>query len=476
MSQLMVQRAERLEDAWKTISPTPLLRPPELTAFYRPEMNELRKRDIVQLLKLRLDRSWKAACFHGIIHGHSGVGKSTEMTRLESEVADHYRAIRFSITKELNAQCFAPFDVLMYMMAEVAERTARPVDAGGAGVRPPEERLREIWDWFAVETETVERATQTSAQLAAGAGVTADSWWGKLLGLFGSVKGELQFAASRKKETVAYRLSRLDTLIRDFNRLVSDCNSLLREKTGREWLFIVEDFDKSGVAPDRVEDLLINYSNVLRDLDAHWIVTVPPALRYSGRARELPAQDQNIFCITDAMVFTQDHQPHTAGRNAVRGVLEARINPRVFSDGQIDRLVIASGGNLRDLFTLTLTAVDEAIIRGQTCIGKPDVDQAIVMLRTEYERQLGQSVFDREPDSGNPIAYESKAAKLKQVYSQDEKARVPDAVLYSLLRSRAVQEFNGDRWFGVHPLVVDILARQGELQRLPDGTIPGGTR
>lgn len=31
------------------------------------------------------------------------------------------------------------------------------------------------------------------------------------------------------------------------------------------------------------------------------------------------------------------------------------------------------------------------------------------------------------------------------------------------------------RWFGVHPLVVDILARQGRLERAEGGKVPGGT-
>jgi hypothetical protein len=31
------------------------------------------------------------------------------------------------------------------------------------------------------------------------------------------------------------------------------------------------------------------------------------------------------------------------------------------------------------------------------------------------------------------------------------------------LNARSIQEFNGQRWFGVHPLVVDILVGQKHL-------------
>jgi hypothetical protein len=37
-------------------------------------------------------------------------------------------------------------DVLLLMMAEVAEQTAKPIAAGGTGKRPSDVRLQEIWN------------------------------------------------------------------------------------------------------------------------------------------------------------------------------------------------------------------------------------------------------------------------------------------------------------------------------------------
>ena len=63
-----------------------------------------------------------------------------------------------------------------------------------------------------------------------------------------------------------------------------------------------------------------------------------------------------------------------------------------------------------------------------------------------------------------------------QIYKQKPDDQVPNAVLYFLLRARAVQEFNnGDRWFGIHPLVVDILAEQRRIRPV-NGVIRGGTK
>ena len=80
--------------------------------------------------------------------------------------------------------------------------------------------------------------------------------------------------------------------------------------------------------------------------------------------------------------------------------------------------------------------------------------------------RLGQSPYDL-----HQMPYSQKVERLIAVYNSAPDNDVPDAVLYSLLRGRAIEEFNGDGWFGVHPLVVDILKAQQHLR--PQD--PGGT-
>jgi len=465
----MLQPAAQLEDVYKTISTEPLVDEQQFRAFYRPDVNTVRGGDKVAWLRLALDWAYRGAYYKAFLMGHSGVGKSTELTRLVREVAGKFSPIRFSATSELDAANFKPFDVVLLMMAEVAEKTARPVNEGGAGRKPSEHLLEEIWAWFATEKDTQSRAMEIAGSVAAGAGVAADSWWGKLLGLFASVKGEMKYAADRRKEIVEYRLSRLSALIGLANALLDECNQLNREATGREWLFLGEDFDKPGIPVTQVEDLFLTYGNIFKELRTHLIFTIPVALGYSEQAVQLPLPSDRIFAIPDTPVFAPDHQPHQEGRAAVCHVLEARIIPELFEESQMMRLIVASGGNLRDLFSLVAAAAINAILRSSPNgkIGAADVDAVISGLRTEYVRRLGRSPFDKKE-----IAYEEKARRLVEIYNCDENAKIPDATLYSLLRSRAVQEFNGERWYGVHPLVVDTLRRQDRIPR----NAPGGTQ
>lgn len=272
-----------LEDVYKTLRPDPLATPEELRAFYREEVNRVRGGDKMQRIRLRLNRAYRDGIpFKACVMGHRGVGKSTELSRLTGQVQEQFRAIRFSAVTTLDPGNFRPLDVLLLMMAEVAERTAKPVDQGGAGRRPSDARLREIWDWFATEQDTKEQAQEMAATLEAGASAEQGSLWAKVVGLFATLKGEMKFASTRKKEVVEYRINRLSSLIEVANRLLDECNRYLQEASGHRWLFIGEDFDRAGIPNQQIEELFITYANIFQELRAHLIFNLPIGLYYSS--------------------------------------------------------------------------------------------------------------------------------------------------------------------------------------------------
>lgn len=115
----------------------------------------------------------------------------------------------------------------------------------------------------------------------------------------------------------------------------------------------------------------------------------------------------------------------------------------------------------------------EALQAGRSKIAKSDVDRIIASMRTEYERSLGE-----DPIAAHPISYDKKAERLVAVYKRKAEVGIPDQTLYELLRQGAVQEFDddGERWFGVHPLVLDILRRQEKLGKKRPRTQPRAKR
>ena len=474
----MLSPATTLDDAYQTLSPRPLLAADELAAFYCSQIDDLRGGRVVDRLALGLGRAHAGAPYKALLMGHAGVGKSTELARLAARVAGQFRVVRLSAGEHLDPISFQPFDLLLLMASEVARRTAQPVDQGGAGEPPGPAFLDDVVDWYARGEEVSTQRREIGAQAAAGAGPAAGEWWARALGFFAQVRGEMKYASVREVKRVRYRLSRIDDLVQSVNRLLAQCNSLLRRASGHEWLFLFEDFDKAGISPERTQALFVTYGNVIREVDAHIVFTIPIALGYSSQANALPVPRDRQFVLPDTMVFDRWHRPHTDGRAAVRAVLTARLAPELFAAGQAERLVVASGGNLRNLFAMAGNAADSALLRGARQIEADDAQGAIRQLRTDYERQLGESPYDQEiagDGQRRPIAYESKAERLCSVYRGDAEAKIPNPVLYALLRARAVQEFNGERWFGVHPLVVDLLVQQGRLTPESGGVVAGGS-
>src|SRR5207248_2071669 len=106
------------------------------------------------------------------------------------------------------------------------------------------------------------------------------------------------------------------------------------------------------------------------------------------KAAQLPLQRE---CIPDTPVFRPDHSPHDEGRAALRAVLEARIASELFEEGQMMRLIVASGGNLRDLFEMVANAADTAALRpgSEGRITYVDAAAAVSDKRSEYVRRLG---------------------------------------------------------------------------------------
>jgi hypothetical protein len=153
--------------------------------------------------------------------------------------------------------------------------------------------------------------------------------------------------------------------------------------------------------------------------------------------------------------------------------LFSRFSTAALDETLLDRqlaadVAVASGGNIRDLFDLLRRAALSAEVRGGVSVCFKDAEQAVHALRHDYVSRLGENPFDKASE----ISLDKKLQKLEAIYRGDPHAQIPDRVLYLLLRQRIVLQFNGEGWYGVHPLIVDRLKELG-LSLKPDA--PGGT-
>ena len=448
--------ASSLVEIEETLRPIPLSTEREIDAFYSEKYRLARGADRMSHLSVQLGRRGGDTPFHGFVTGHPGVGKSTEISKLLLKHADRFRAIRISAATELFPGGFRIHDLLWLMTIRILEATKDPVISGFSEKLSPG-LLKDVR--YELSERWVKILGLTKGDLEGGLDFK----------LIARIKATLKISRQKTEETTEYSFSALSDLTQVVNRVFKECNSVLRHEQQKDWIFVVEDFEKLGIEAESLRTLFIDYSRLFEQLSCHLLFVIPVGLAYTEDAERMPFGRERQFMIPDIAVFTKDHDIDEEGVGALVEVVSRRIRRELLDEDLARSLAVASGGNIRDLFDLLRRAALSAEVRAGARIERRDALEAVNAMRSDYRFRLGENLFDE----ASSIAIKTKLDKLEAIYSGDAAAQVPDKVLYVLLRQRIVLQFNGQYWFGVHPLVVDILKEQTERSIKPDS--PGGT-
>ena len=453
-----LQPATTLAEIAQTLVAEPLETIADQKAFYREEIQKQRGIDRIGRIRLGLQDAVTAnRPYKAFVMGHPGVGKTTELWRLIQGMNAQFRPIYLSVTDELNPGTLRFYDVLLLILIRLVHEASLPHVIGFE-----DHDLGVLLD--RVRGQLATKWTKHLRTDAKDFGIGIDF---PFLKLSGSIKqGRL-----RQKGEDEYEISFVSDLVELINDVLNECNRLLMKNKGQRWLIVLEDFEKIGLAPAAIRDIFIGLRPALQDLNANLLITIPLWLHYSEDASViLPATFQS-HVLPDIAVYKQDHSVDTDVTDALADVVDARLDPSLLDDGVMRQCAVASGGNLRDLFTLLRDAMLSARLRGADSgagtISRKDAHQAIVSLRNEYKQKLGITGQNKDE-----ISLQEKLTKLVDIYERkNPTAEVPNPVLYLLLRQRCILQYNGEMWMGVHPLVVDLLIEFGKL----DAGSPGGS-
>ena len=452
---LRTQPATTLAEIPLTLQPEALETKQELDAFYQGDIQRLRGTDRTGEMKICLDDAHAdQRPFKAFLLGHPGVGKTTELSRLSLAVADEFRPLRLSVISELNPGTLRFYDVLLLILIRLVHEVSSPTIIGFEDTD-----LDKMLGWVREHLSTKWTKHLRIESKEFGAGVTLP-----FLKLFGNIKQ----ATTRETGAQEYELSFVSELVDLINRVLRESNRLLRKHKGQQWLVILEDFEKIGLAPTLIKDLFTGLRPSLEGMDGHFVITIPSWLQYSEDAGIILPSNFQTFVIPDIAVYKQNHSPDENVIAALKSVVNSRARESLFEPGVLDRFCIASGGNLRDLFALIRSAMLSARLAKASAISAKDANGAIASLRNDYKQLLGST----GQDSRN-ITLTEKLDRLVGIYMrEDPTVEVPNPVLYLLLRQRCILQYNGVGWIGVHPLVVDLLV---DFAKLPDRS-PGGAQ
>lgn len=408
---------------------------------------ELGAEDPVEQLARGID--WRGTRSSQLFVGGPGTGKSTELRRLRDQLRRRsYRVVLVDMAEHLDPT--VPIDVgefLMFVAAAVGDALVRD------GVLTEEDFTNDLWGRLALEPALGSYPSRLRVAMS------EDEPRQKTLRELGNeLKRAVREGGAARAKLRAHLAGDVPTLLRDVQLQLADCVTKVRAHHGPDvgFVLLIDSVDHLRGGPTSAEDvqasveaLFVEHAAPLRLPDLHVVYSVPSWLQLH-RARLGELYDAVVTLPSFKVMVRSGERPFEPGLVSLRALVSRRGHWRRLlpHPSALDRLLLASGGNLRDVMWLlrdVLLGVD----------GLPTSPQAI-------DSALSRARSVMRPPSTVHLAlltgiYQTKRLSWGDPREATELARLIDA--------RLVLEYrNGEAWYDVHPLIVeDVKEHMGDL-------------
>lgn len=385
-----------------------------------------------------------------LVYGHGGSGKSTELAKLVADLGSAYFPVRFSIRDEMNPVAVQAEDILLV----ITERLLQA--AQDAQLNVSEASLKPVRDYFATVTTETKDTSDATLKLATEAKAST-GFLIPMVKLLASIKSEVKLNTHRAETVVAQLRKRPADLLAQINLVLNAVRHAL--PAGRRLLLLVEDLDKLDIASAR--RVFIENSNLLTGIVADIIYTIPIFTFHSPEANVLRSSFRAFGLPMIKTLGRDKDQTRAPGFETVRAIVHARVDPKAIEADALDLLITQTGGVLQHVFEVLR---DAASLTGV----KLPLTQHEISLALRHKRSEFWS------DIALPLTPVPGVDKVEQLYDRltdyanrqlkgEKNPPVTDALNQILLRSCALVEYNGERWYGVHPLVIANLRELGRI-------------
>ena len=399
----------------------------ELKVEYAPDV-------LAELQQLIEDNSSKDNKI--LVTGHRGCGKSTLLVELSRNLQNNYFVVFFSIADAIGTSNIDHIDLLFFIthnLIQTAHKQNLNIDK-----KLPDS----FYQWFAKRTKINEE--QYKAEVAAG------------FNLFTLLEGKFKADSGIRYEIKQEFRNYFSELIERIELI----NHAIFEIAKKPVLVIIDDLDKLDL--HLINDIFHENIKSLFEPSFTIVFTLPiSAFRDITLKGTLITETNNqIVLMPVSKLFTKDtiHQfnapPEKQEFLRLQNILEKRINPDLIETETLDKIIVYSGGVLRELIrisneccNLCLRLVRSNPDRTDIKINDDILTQAIKNIRLNYfEAGLGKTDYDI----------------LTTTYHKFEPEDPNnESFLKKLLHSLYVLEYrNDDIWYDVHPIVIEILRRR----------------
>lgn len=429
-----MKKAERLEEMISVFNSFPLNKE-NFEDFYvdtssiRSVINA--RSEIINTLKYGINPYTKI-----LLMGHKGSGKSTEMVKISEELKDQYEIINFSIAQEVELIGIQYIDVIFAVMSQIIEYLST-----SQAVKVKSEILDKMTQYWKNEI-SIEFTKNELAEAEAGG--EAGLGFLKKISVYG--KGIFKTGTETKKTIRKSIEPKISYLISLMNETLEDMNDQLKEKQQKELLIVVEDLDKLDIADAR--HLFVEHRKTLLALHLKMIFSFPIYMAYTAEFGMINDDFDKDVLYSMIKVNNSDRSENEEGISVLKEIVYKRMKEKLVAEDALKYMILKSGGAIRDLFSmLTNCAILELSKTEPQQISMEDATVAAMRLKSTYERFIT-----------SPKQFE----RLIEIYN-DPHPENTDEVLSELLKTLAVIEYNGERWCGVHPVLVDFLREKGRI-------------
>ncbi|MGL6075225.1 MAG: hypothetical protein ACRC8S_13790 [Fimbriiglobus sp.] len=389
------------------------------------------------LLKKEFERKGDEFLF-AIFASHRGVGKSTELLRLQHELKKRYECIHLYANTEFESDNFDLEDFLLVLCRVVEEHMRKKVQ------KPiPMDVLKPVEDWFSEITKSSSLGTEFAVSVQSGIEAKAEiPFFAKLFTSFSAlVKSKSEHKTSFKSVVRKYP----GALAEAANNLLKAAGAIL-SPSDRELLIVVDNMDRYKPAP--MDEFLAGEPDTLKSLQANFVVTPPVSLIYRPISERLGGL-YRTFVLPSPKLRNANDSYDTVGPPAFGPLLEV-LKKRMDLDRLIPdsdarkRLVLASGGAVRELIDFTRQAT--LVAEGEV-ITPSDIEYVITKERSSLRDQI------------NISGYWTALAEMAATKKLIDNPKCLDLLYY-----RMAMQFNGENWYDIHALIAELPDFQRALQ------------
>ncbi|MBN3944332.1 ATP-binding protein [Nostoc sp. NMS9] len=418
------------QEAYSNLELFPLMERNEMERF-RVEYGDDLIADLNQLVEDSPNGDGKI-----VFTGHRGCGKSTLLAEFSRQIQDKYFVVLFSIADKIEMSAVNHINILFAIAVNLmTEAEARKVDI-------PQSTKEALYKWFATRTRTEELNLQAEASIG--------------FDLLKLISSKLKADASVRDEIKQEFERKLSDLVARINEIAA----LIQAATKQNVLVIIDDLDKLDLG--RVNEIYRDNIKALCQPNFQIIYTIPIAVLRETFISTIIATETNdqVVAMPVLKIFDkgknrfQNAQPRPETTKILGEVLQKRIPSELIAAETAEKIVIYSGGVLRELIRISKECCRICLrtIRrnpsAKVIIDDKILLQAINKIRNDFSIRLGKVDIDI----------------LQSVYEQFMPNDPKQAEFLDLLHGLYVLEYRTDEtWYDVHPIIIESLRRQGAI-------------